>query len=491
MGGEAGGAARRWWARAALAALPVMAAGLALVAVGSGGGLLAWVMGAALGLAVVAATGWWAFTTRRRWKRRLNVAVAALVVACLLLDLVVVGLQGAAGVAVLVAGLLGYAAAARRALAPTAAPTGGAATSEAPPRPPPARPWLLVNPGSGGGKAERLGIAAAARARGVQVHELIPGEDPAALARQAVAAGADAVGVAGGDGSLGLVAAAAVEADVPFVCVPSGTRNHFAADLGLDRGNPLAALDAFAGPQRRIDVGVVGDRMFLNNVSLGAYADLVAEPGYRAGKLTTAHAVLPGALRGERALLQVAFQDPEGRRYQDVLVLLVANNGYGLHGPGAGGRGRLDGGVLQVSALRAWTGAALAGLVARIAARRTGSGAEWAQWTATSLRVDAAVAALPAGIDGEAVTLTPPLEFRVLPLALRVLVPPALRPRASQVGLRSWATVRRLWEVATARRPAGVRAAGGRSASSRSGWGGPRPRRSRPRWRSGAGWRDA
>jgi diacylglycerol kinase family enzyme len=443
MGGHARGAGRRRWALAALAALPVMAGGLALVAVGSDGGLFALAVGAVLGLAVVAATGWWAFTTRRVWKRRLNVAVAALVVAYLLLDLLVVGLQGAAGTAVLAAGLLGYGAAARRALGPAAAPT------EPGPQRPPARPWLLVNPRSGGGKAERLGIAAAARARGVQVHELVPGDDPVALARQAVAAGADAVGVSGGDGSLGLVAAVAVEADVPFVCVPSGTRNHFAADLGLDRGDPLAALEAFAGPERRVDVGMVGQRMFMNNVSLGAYADLVAEPGYRAGKLTTAHAVLPGALRGERELLQVAFEDPEGRRYQDVLVLLVANNAYELQGGGVlGARGRLDGGVLQVSALRARTGAALARLVARIAAGHAGPGTHWAQWTATTLRVDAAVAELPAGIDGEAVTVAPPLEFRVLPLALRVLVPPALRPRAPRVALRSWATVRRLWAVA-------------------------------------------
>jgi diacylglycerol kinase family enzyme len=456
MGGDAGGPARRWWAWAALTALVVMAGGLALVAVGSNGGLFGLAVGAVLGLAVVAASGWWAFTTRRVWKRRLNVAVAALVVAYLLLDLLVVGLQGAAGVAVLAAGLLGYGAAARRALGAVVGPieTWPASTH----RGTPARPWLLVNPRSGGGKAERLGIAAAARARGVQVHELVPGDDPTALARQAVAAGADAVGVSGGDGSLGLVAAVAVEADVPFVCVPSGTRNHFAADLGLDRGDPLAALDAFAGPERRIDVGVVGRRVFLNNVSLGAYADLVAEPGYRAGKLTTAHAVLPGALRGERALLQVAFQDPEGRSYQDVLVLLVANNAYELHGAVLGARGRLDGGMLQVSALRARTGAALAGLVARIAAGRAGPGAHWAQWTTTSLRVDAAVAELPVGIDGEAVTLAPPLEFRVLPLALRVLVPPALRPRAARVALRSWATVRRLWAVATGRaQPQGTR----------------------------------
>src|SRR6266508_1410951 len=407
MGGDAAGVARRGWARAALVALLVMVGGLVLVAVGSDGGLFTLVVGAVLGLAVVAATGWWAFTTRRVWNRRLNVAVAALVVASVLLDLVVVGLQGAAGVLVLAAGVLGYGATARQALGRMAAPPGSR------PAHPPARPWLLVNPRSGGGKAERLGVAAAARARGMQVHELAPGDDPAALARQAVAAGADAVGV---------------------------------------------------------DVGVVGDRMFMNNVSLGAYAELVAEPGYRAGKLTTAHAVLPGALRGERALLQVAFQDPEGRRYQDVLVLLVANNGYELHGGAVlGARERLDAGILQISALRARTGAELAGLVARIAARRARPGAEWAQWTTATLRVDAAPAVLPAGIDGEAVTLAPPLEFRVLPLALRVLLPPSLRPRAAQVSLRSWATVRRLWAVALSRgRAAPAHAAERRGGSRRS-----------------------
>jgi diacylglycerol kinase family enzyme len=416
---------------------------------------------AALSVAVVAATAWWAFTTSRVWKRRLNIALAVLAVATVVVGVVAVGLRAVGGVAAVAAGVLGYAASARRALGPVVAGPGGVrgtprgspgASGATGPATPPARPWLLVNPGSGGGKAQRLGLVAAARDRGVQVHELAPGEDPRALARQAVAAGADAVGVAGGDGSLGLVAAVAVEADVPFVCVPCGTRNHFAADLGLDRGHPLAALDAFAGTERRIDVGVVGDRTFLNNVSLGAYADLVAEPGYRAGKLTTAHAVLPGALRGERALLQVAFRDPQGRRFQDVLVLLVANNGYELGGGAVlGAREHLDGGILQISALRARTGAQLAGLAARIAARRVRPGAEWAQWTTTALRVDADLALLPAGIDGEAAELVPPLEFRVLPLALRVLLPPALRPRVARVPLQRWATVRRLWSVATGR----------------------------------------
>jgi diacylglycerol kinase family enzyme len=448
MGGETGGVAARGWAIAALAALLLVAAGLVAVVVGSNGAFLAVLLDVALSLAVVAATVWWAFTTRRVWKRRLNVVVAGLVVAALLAVLVAFGVAQALGVVALAAAIFCYAAAARRALAAAARPAPAGDSGS--PRPaPPARPWLLVNPHSGGGKAERTGLVGAARARGIQVHLLAPGDDPGELARQAVAAGADAVGVAGGDGSLGLVAAVAVDADVPFVCIPVGTRNHFAMDLGLDRADPLAALDAFAGSERRIDVGLVGARMFLNNVSLGAYAEVVAEPGYRAEKLATAHDVLLGALRGERALLQAEFSDPEGRHYHDVLVLLVANNSYELGGGGdLGARTHLDDGVLQVSALRARTGVALAGLAARLARRRASPGTDWAQWTTAALRVDAGLADLPAGIDGEAVVLHPPLEFQVLPRALRVLVPRVLRPRTREVRLGDWATVRRVGAIA-------------------------------------------
>jgi diacylglycerol kinase family enzyme len=443
-----GGMGARGWAVAALVALLLVVGGLVAVVVGSEGAFFAVVLDAALSVVVVAATAWWAFTTRRVWKRRLNAALAVLVVVALVAVLVLFGLAQAIGAVVLGAGTLGYAAAARRALAAAARSAPARSAGSGQPASP-ARPWLLVNPGSGGGKAERVGLVAAARARGVQVHLLQPGDDLVALARQAVAAGADALGVAGGDGSLGLVAAVAVEADVPFVCIPVGTRNHFAMDLGLDRGDPLAALDAFAGPERRIDVGVIGTRMFLNNVSLGAYAEVVAEPGYRAEKLATAHDVLLGALRGERSLLQVEFSDPAGRPYHDVLVLLVANNSYELgRGAELGARTRLDDGVLQVSALRARTGAALAGLAARIAARRAVPGAGWAQWTTTAMRVDTQSPDLPAGIDGEAVVLHPPLEFRVLPRALRVLVPAGLRPRVHDVRVGDWATVRRVGAIA-------------------------------------------
>src|SRR5690349_5007460 len=130
--------------------------------------------------------------------------------------------------------------------------------------------FLIVNPSSGNGGATEL--LAAAKDRGITTHVLRTGEDLIELARNA---DADAIGMAGGDGSLAPVASVALERGLPFVCIPFGTRNHFARDLGLDRDDPAAALAAFDGIERRIDVGRANGRVFLNNVSIGAYAVLV------------------------------------------------------------------------------------------------------------------------------------------------------------------------------------------------------------------------
>jgi diacylglycerol kinase family enzyme len=443
-------AAGRWGAWAALAALVLLVLGcLAALALSLPDLALLGAV-AVVNAAVLAAAGWWAFTTRRTWKRRLNLALAALAALLLVVDLAWFGLRRGLWVLGLVALLAAYVLAARRALASPVATLPGEPA-------PPLRPWLLVNPRSGDGKAVRVGLADEARRRGVDVRLLEPGEDPATLARAAVAGGADALGMAGGDGSLGQVAAVAIASDLPFVCVPTGTRNHFAHDLGLDRSTPAAALDAFGGGtgrELRVDAAAVGERVFLNNVSLGAYATMVHEPGYRTGKLTTARATLPAGLRGQPAGVRLSVRDPDGRSHSGPFLLLVANNVYDLRPPWpVGGRRRMDAGVLQVSALypSAGQGAELVRIAARLAAGQQPDGrARWTQWTDTAVRVDAPEPLVRAGVDGEAVELPAPLDFRCLPGALRVRVPASA---ARDTPLLRRETVRRLWTVA--RRGAG------------------------------------
>ena len=81
---------------------------------------------------------------------------------------------------------------------------------------------LIVNPRSGGGKAERFGLVAECVARGIEPIVFNPGDDLHDIALAAVTGGADAIGVAGGDGSQALVAALAAEHDLAYVCIPAG-----------------------------------------------------------------------------------------------------------------------------------------------------------------------------------------------------------------------------------------------------------------------------
>jgi hypothetical protein len=205
------------------------------------------------------------------------------------------------------------------------------------------------------GRAARAGVAERARERGIEVIVLSPGQDLAALASQAAAGGADALGMAGGDGSLAIVAAAAAAHGIPFVCVPAGTRNHFALDMGVDRRDVTGALGAFTdGVERRIDMAEVNGRTFLNNVSLGVYGDAVRSSAYRDAKartlLETAAEVLgPSAQAPELRLL-----DDLGREYLHPAVVLVSNNPYALDRPLARGtRPTLGGGQLGIIVLDA------------------------------------------------------------------------------------------------------------------------------------------
>jgi diacylglycerol kinase family enzyme len=272
---------------------------------------------------------------------------------------------------------------------------------------PPQRPVLFVNPRSGGGKAARAGLAERARERGIDVVEVRPDANLATLVDEAVARRADVLGMAGGDGSLAVVAAAARAHGLPFVCIPAGTRNHFALDLGVDRDDLVGSLDAFADAvERVIDVAEVNGRLFLNNVSLGIYGDAVQQPVYRDAKARTLLQTAAQVLGPSGAAADLQLTDDRGRLYGHPAVVLVSNNPYALGPPPVTGtRPALDGCTLGVVVLDAPG-------VGRSPGRA---------WTATRLEVTAP-RPLHAGIDGEAVELVPPLEFAISPAALRVRI---------------------------------------------------------------------
>jgi diacylglycerol kinase family enzyme len=383
-------------------------------------GLLVLVCGA------VVAAGAWEGVLRRGWGRVAGLAVAgaALLGSGILLvddgflrDLLLLGL-----------GVLIWHVGARLAFRPEV---------DLPAAAPPRRPVLFINPRSGDGKAARVGLAAAARERGIEPVELRPGDDLAVLVRTAVADGADAVAVAGGDGSQAVAADVAARCDVPYACVPSGTRNHFALDLGVDRDDVVGALDAFvAGGERRVDLGEVNGRVFVNNVSLGVYAQAVQRSGYRRAKIRTLLDTVPDVL-GTPGATELAWTTPGGRELHGAAVILVGNNQYRLGGAaGAGTRPAVDRSELGIT------------VVDPPSTRGNRRRRPWRQWSAPEFRVSAPEP-IPVGIDGEAAVLPSPVEFRIRPAALRVRIaahhpgasPSAIEPVGALAALRALARI--------------------------------------------------
>jgi diacylglycerol kinase family enzyme len=421
------------WARLALL---VLLAGVMVPLVAAGLKSVLWVLVGAAGLALTAAGLWWALAH----SGAVRAAGTLLSVSAPLAVLALYAAHDMLWAACLSLGLWGLAiATARIALTPA-----GAASRHSRDRGPaqaPRRPWIVMNPGSGGGKVARFHLVEKARAAGAQVVLLDPAErrDVAELARDAVNAGADLLAVAGGDGTQALVAGVAARHGIPFMVVPAGTRNHFALDLGLDRDDPAAALKALTdGVEIRVDLGFVADRAFVNNASFGTYAAVVGDPAYRNRKVRTTLQALPDLLTGDDAPRMGMWA---GRtRIDGLQALLVSNNPYrrAVDTARPGRREGLNSGLLGVLCVRVDDASQAARMVC--GARSAGL----TRLTASEVVVHADARTVSAGIDGEHVVLPVPVVCRIAPGALRVRVPrerpgtPVSRPAAD------WPQVARL-----------------------------------------------
>ena len=435
--------ARRWLARASFAL--TLAAVALLIAVAGWRSLTLVIFAAAGGCAVVAG-GYWFLANRgaRRW------LAAVLVIAAPVVILVSFAVHHLLWVAIVaVAAMLLAAAAARAALGSGASQDGGPAVPAARP----ARAFLIMNPRSGGGKVARFGLKEKAEAQGAQV-ALLDGPgivDVAALARKAVADGADLLGVAGGDGTQALVAGIAAEHDLPFLVISAGTRNHFALDLGLDRDDPATCLAALTdGEELRIDLGLISGRTFVNNASFGAYAEVVRSPEYRDDKRGTTLRTLPDLLQGHqgaRLSAQAGDVTIEGPQ-----AVLVSNDPYEMSDlAGLGRRARLDAGTLGMVAVRVDSARQAIGLI------RRGHGQGLTSLTADEVIVRADKPEIPVGIDGETVMMPTPVRCAIRPGALRVVVPrqrpgvPPPKPPLEWPRLRGLASFRRQAAIPAAR----------------------------------------
>ena len=422
---------RRWLARLSFAL-----AGLAIVILLVFAGLRSLAMLAiAVAAAVVSLDAAYVFLSRRGVVRWLAFAVfvlapVAVIVIYAFRNLLWVAIAAAA--AWLLAGMTG-----RLAL------TGDqedARMPEHPAQPSARHPYLIMNPKSGDGKVGKFDLKRRAEALGAEVFLLGGPElvDVAAVARAAIANGADLIGVAGGDGTQALVAGIAAEHGIPFMVISAGTRNHFALDLGLDREDPSTCLAALSDAvELRVDLGVINERTFVNNASFGAYAEVVETPAYRGDKLGTTLNTLPDLLQGHRGARLHAQAD--GTQLEAPQALLVSNNPYGTGDiAGLSRRSRLDGGILGVVGITVSSARQAASLL------RGTHAAGLKVLTAEQIKITADDPEIPVGVDGESILMPTPVTCTVSPGALRVWVP---RDRPGVVAPKppvNWATLRHL-----------------------------------------------
>ena len=446
--------ARMSW-RERVYALGALACGLLLLgfAIGFLFRNLGFLVLALVGLGLTTAGAWWAITERMP-RRAIGVATAALGVIGIVVAFVWATPQGDRVVlrlVVLALLLIGAVALGRAALARDlhAHDALRPVTVRRP-----QHPVLICNPWSGGGKVEKFDLVDLARGLGVEVVMLDKGLDLEELARDAIARGADCLGMAGGDGSQALVASIAIEHDLPFVCVSAGTRNHFALDLGIDREDPRLSLHAFGdGIERRIDYATVGNRLFVNNVSLGIYATIVQQDGYRDAKSETTKALLPEMLGRTQEPFDLQFTDPSRGEIDGAFLIQVSNNPYVLGATlDASQRRRLDTGTLGVVAISANTGAEAAQVFTLSAIGQRRRSRFWHEFTAERFEVRSKSGKAYAGIDGEALELDTPLEFRIHPRGLRLLVPRGNLTAAEQRRARD-ISARDLFDIARGRDP--------------------------------------
>lgn len=294
-------------------------------------------------------------------------------------------------------------------------------------------PYLIINPKSGNGRAQKAGLAGAAKRMGIKVIVTKRGQDIQKLARDAIADGADVLGISGGDGSIGAVAKVAMQHDLPLVVLPGGTRCHFARDLGMDPRYLIDALMGFTGVERRVDVGDINGRIFLNNVSLGAYADIVDHPEYREQKLAVTRKVLQEIVAGKKSAYPMRFSTPEGSVTEAVQVLIGVNRYTSMKVLELGHRERMDEGVLQVNVVLRLTDAFIGRLLRSLSLDRLrGKMAveDFQQFDTKKLRIKNREKKMVVGVDGEREEYKTPIVVSCRPGALKLCVPAeGVRPR--------------------------------------------------------------
>lgn len=298
----------------------------------------------------------------------------------------------------------------------------------------PRRFTLIINDGSGHDdkNSVRQRILDRLHAAGceVEVAELESGCDIGSRCAETIKKARDSgrmIIAAGGDGTVNTVASLCHATGTPFGIVPLGTFNYFARGLEIPLEVEAAADVLASAPLHDIDAGMVGDKLFLVNASIGLYVDVIRNREkhksrfgrYRIVALLSAFLTFVQS----RKIFTLNIDTQAGAIRRRTQMLFVGNNRFQLENLGLAGADKVDAGNLLAAVLKPvsrWQGTRLIvlGLLGRMHLE-----SRIEEFAAPAFTVDSARKRLHAVIDGEIASLETPLHFRLMPGALQVIAP--------------------------------------------------------------------
>lgn len=256
---------------------------------------------------------------------------------------------------------------------------------------------------------------------------VVPERELHATARAAVSDHAPVVVAAGGDGTVSTVASALVDSPTALGILPLGTLNHFAKDLRLPMDLSSAVQVLADGCSRQVDVAEVNGRPFINNCSIGLYPHIVSRRDRQRQRLgrnkwaATATALL--SVLGRYPRVQVLIDAPGQSLRSRTPIVFVGNNRYEVNLLNLGSRQVLDAGELSVYLVNAPHRASLIAIALRMLFGRLRAGRDLKLLALPHVRIETRRRRLRVALDGEVVRLVPPLDCRIRPGALKVMVP--------------------------------------------------------------------
>ena len=287
---------------------------------------------------------------------------------------------------------------------------------------------ILVNASAGTGEAcDALGERLREAGLEPRLVRLPPGGDLSELAAGAAREKPPVIVAAGGDGTASAVASALVGTDIALGVLPIGTLNHFAKDLGIPLDIAEAARTIAAGHAVAVDVGEVNGRVFINNSSLGLYPHIVRDREQQQRRL--GRGKWPALFWATLAVLRrspfLSVRVCLGEEKQECRTgfVFIGNNEYVMEGFNIGSRERLDGGRLSLYLTRRRSRARLFMLGVRALIGRLKQADDFDALGAQTITIESRHARLHVATDGEVAVMEPPLEYRIRPRALRVIVP--------------------------------------------------------------------